>query len=218
MLSNKGDGAVKRFIIFVCGLLLVIALAIAAVPFFLTADFVGDQLKTAVAKNTGRTLTINGALRFKFWPELMVEANDVSLSNPPNMFKGQFAAIKTLRIKVAALPLLSKQVDIREMTLLQPRLSLVVDGKGRENWSFTKTGSEKSAPAAPAENNAGDNNSGGSMPVELDGVKLAPIVIRDGDVRFLDERAGSTFAARQVNLTIKIGGLSGPVDLRGNLV
>ena len=207
----------KRIIIFICGLLVVIALAIAAVPFFLTADFVGEQLKTAVAKNTGRKLTINGSLRFKFWPEVMVEANDVTLSNPPGMFKGQFAAIKTLRVKVAAMPLLSKQVDVKEMTLISPRLSLVVDGKGRENWSFSANSStDKAKPAVGEQSNAKDGSSKSAF--ELDEVKLAPIVIKGGDVRFLDERSGSAFAAKNVNLAIKIGGLSGPVSIKGDLV
>lgn len=211
----------KRILIFFAGLLVVAALAIAAVPFFLTADFVGEQLKAAIAKSTGRTLTLNGPLRFKFWPELVVEANDVTLSNPPNMFKGQFAAIETLRVKVAAMPLLSKQVDIREVTLLRPRLSLVVDGKGNENWSFTshdgKAAKAPDAPAAPA----GKSGQSGQPSIAIDDIKLAPIVISAGDLRFLDERAGSTFAAQNVNLKIKIvadGAKAGPVDIKGDLV
>ncbi len=212
----------KRIIIFFFGLLVVIALAIAAVPFFLTANFVGEQLQAAVTKNTGRKLTINGSLRFKFWPEVMVEANDVALSNPPDMFKGQFAAIETLRVKVAVLPLLSRQVDIKEMTLLRPRLSLVIDGKGRENWSFS------GPPDSAAKNNTvgqtspkstdDDTATNGKPAFELEEVKLAPIIIKDADIRYLDERSGSTFAARNVNLAIKIGGLEGPVSVEGDLV
>ncbi len=204
----------KRIVIFFSGLLVVVALAIAAIPFFLTTDFVGEQLKAAVAKNTGRNLTINGSLAFKFWPEVVVEANDVALSNPPDMFKGQFAAIETLRVKVAVLPLLSKQVDVREITLLRPRLSLIVDGNGRENWSFSSGG------AKPAENSQPEKNGDSSAPsaFELEEVKLAPIVIKGADIRYLDERSGATFAAQDVNLEIKLGGLSGPVSVKGDLV
>ncbi len=204
----------KRIVIFISGLLVVIALAIAAIPVFLTADFVGEQLQAAVAKQTGRKLTINGGLRFKFWPEVVVEANDVTLSNPPDMLTGQFAAIETLRVKVAALPLLSKQVDIREITLLRPRLGLLVDGQGRENWSFSSRiakPAEKDPPAATENNNAKPSFEPGE-------VKLAPIIIRNGDVRYLDERSGSAFAALNVNLAIKIGGLSGPISIKGDLV
>jgi len=205
----------RRFFYFIVMLALIVILAIAAVPFFLTADFVGDQLKTAVAKNTGRTLTINGSLHFKLWPEISVEANDVSLSNPPNMFKGQFAAIKTLRVKVAAVPLLSRQVDVKEITLVEPRLSLVVDGKGNENWAFTNGQSTDRQSQNQSDNNTSSTT---QTPVELDSVKLAPIIIKNGDIRFLDERSGSTFAARNVNTTIKIDGLSGPIDIKGDLV
>ena len=212
--SIGGPVTLKRIVIFFSGLLVVVALAIAAIPFFLTTDFVGEQLKAAVAKNTGRNLTINGSLAFKFWPEVVVEANDVALSNPPDMFKGQFAAIETLRVKVAVLPLLSKQVDVREITLLRPRLSLIVDGNGRENWSFSSGG------AKPAENSQPEKNGDSSAPsaFELEEVKLAPIVIKGADIRYLDERSGATFAAQDVNLEIKLGGLSGPVSVKGDLV
>ncbi len=205
----------KRFLIFFCGLLVVIALAIAALPFILTTDFVAEQLKTAVTKTTGRTLSLNGPLKFKFWPTLMVEANDVTLSNPPAMYKGQFAAIKTLRIKVAAKPLLSRQVEILEMTLLAPRLSLVVDGKGNSNWDFAQT---KTQPTNKDQAARGDQAPEGKAQPSIDKISLAPIVIKNGDIRFLDERAGTSFVAKSVNLTIKIGGLSGPLDVKGNLI
>ncbi len=205
----------KRFLIFFSGLLVVIALAIAALPFILTTDFVAEQLKTAVAKTTGRTLALNGPLKFKFWPTLMVEANDVTLSNPPAMYKGQLAAIKTLRIKIAAKPLLSRQVEILEMTLLAPRLSLVVDGKGNANWDFAQT---KTQPAKKDQASRGDQAPKGKAQPSIDKISLAPIVIKNGDIRFLDERAGTSFVAKSVNLTIKIGGLSGPLDVKGNLV
>ncbi len=205
----------KRFLIFFCGLLVVIALAIAALPFILTTDFVAEQLKTAVTKTTGRTLALNGPLKFKFWPTLMVEANDVTLSNPPAMYKGQFAAIKTLRIKVAAKPLLSRQVEILEMTLLAPRLSLVVDGKGNSNWDFAQT---KTQPTNKDQAARGDQAPEGKAQPSIDKISLAPIVIKNGDIRFLDERAGTSFVAKSVNLTIKIGGLSGPLDVKGNLI
>ena len=199
----------KRFLIFFSGLLVIIALAIAALPFVLTTDFVAEQLKTAVAKSTGRTLNINGPLRFKFWPTLMVEANDVALSNPPQMYKGQFAAIKTLRVRVAARPLLSRQVKILEMTLLNPRVSLVVDNGGKANWDFT----QKTTTSSSQEKITMGN---GQSPI--DKISLAPIVIKNGDIRFLDERAGSSFAAQNVNMSVTIGGLDGPIDIKGNLV
>lgn len=199
----------KRFLIFICSLLVIVALAIAAIPFLLTADFVGDKLKETVAAQTGRTLELKGGLKFRLWPNIMVEAKQASLSNPPGMATGQFAVIDTLRVNVAVMPLLSRQVDIREITLVGPRLSLLVDQKGRENWSFGKA----------ADRQASGNNTGDEAGSNLvDGVRLAPIVITKGDVRFLDERSGSTFAAENVNITIKVGGANGPVEAKGNLV
>jgi AsmA protein len=201
----------KRFIIFICGLLVVLALVVAAVPFFLTTDFVADKLKTTVKEQTGRTLVLNGPLRFKFWPNFMVEANDVTLSNPPDMFKGQFAAIETLRVKVSALALLSRKVDIQEMTLVSPRLSLIVDGAGKTNWSFS-SGKNTTPRGKSAKRRSSTQDVG------IEQLKLAPVVIKNGDVRYLDERTGTAFAGQKVNLTITLGGLSGPVDIRGNLV
>ncbi len=209
----------KRIFTISSTILLALALIIVAVPFFLTADFVGEQLQQVVADKTGRTLTIKGPLRFKFWPRLVVEANNVALSDPPDMGSGTFAAIEKMRIGVAAMPLLSRNVEVKEITLIKPVLSMVVGANGRANWDFEQPGKAGStgktssgAPApAPARGKQSDI-------VSINAIKLAPITIKNGSFRFLDQRSGKTFSASEVNSTITMNSFPGPVNVKGTLV
>ena len=138
----------------------------------------------------------------------MVEANKATLSNPVEMGSGQFASIDTLRIKVETLPLLSKNIIIKEIILVKPQLNLVVDGKGQTNWSFAGT-------SKGVENN---QTPGGKSQVSINKIELQPVRIKNGKVVYLDERSGSTFVAQKLNLVVAMKSLDGPVDLKGSMV
>ena len=130
---------------FVGMLLIVLIAGLAALPLMITPDFVGEQLQAAVKKATGRTLQISAPPKLSYWPELAVELNGVALSNPPGMAEGNVAQMNKLRVRVAALPLLSRRVEIKEITLVQPRLNLVMTGNGQANWAFEQAGGNGSS-------------------------------------------------------------------------
>ena len=202
----------KRVIAFLFVLVLLVGAAVAALPFLISPEFIGEQMQVAVKRATGRTLTIGSPPRLKFWPELAVELDKVALSNPPGMFDGKTAQMNKLRVRIAAAPLLSRRVEIKEITLIQPRLSLVVDTGGRANWDF--------APAKAKSGKADSGTAGSSVdPGEyVDEVSVAPVNIEDGVVKFLDERSGSVFQASDVDMTISMPTLNSPLQTKGSLV
>ena len=199
----------KRVLIFFSILIVVLIAVAAAVPFLISPGFIGEQLQAAVKRSTGRTLTLAGAPRLSYWPDLSVELDGASLSNPPGMFAGQVAKMDQLRVRVAAMPLLSKQVEIKELTLVRPDLRLIVDGKGRANWDF--------ASAAPAKSTT-EGSIGDSVGQMVEGVSIAPLNIQDGRLRYLDERSGTVFSATGVNMTVSMPTLASSLTTKGSLV
>ncbi|MGE0005374.1 MAG: AsmA family protein [Parvibaculaceae bacterium] len=183
------------------GVLLVLLVGVVlALPFIIPHDFIAGQLRDAVKAETGRTLTIGEAPRLVFWPDFAVTLKDVRLSNPPGLFEGQVAQMDELRIRVEVRSLFNRVLDIKELHLVRPRLSLVVDGEGRPNWVMATNGG--------AEDGGGPGLETGA---------IAPITIEDGDVRFLDERSGKAFMAQNVDMTVTLGSLTGPVAVEGSL-
>src|SRR5262245_27266390 len=184
------------------GVLLVLLVgAVLALPFIIPHDFIAGQLKEAVKAQTGRTLTIGEAPKLVFWPDFAVTLKGVRLSNPPGLFEGQVAQMDELRIRVVVRSLFHRVLDIKELHLIRPQLSLVIDGEGRPNWIMSSDG-------APQESGGGPGLETGS---------IAPITIEDGDVRFLDERSGKTFMAQNVDMTATLDSLTGPVAVKGSL-
>ena len=133
----------------------------------------------------------------------------MALSNPPGMYDGTVAQMNTLRVRVAAAPLLSRKIEIKEIALVRPRLNLVMDSNGRANWAFDQASGKSDAGGA-----SGSSDAAGYV----EGVSLAPVVIEDGDIKYLDERTGSVFAASGVNLTVSMPTLQSPLKADGSLV
>src|SRR3954462_3695234 len=105
----------------------VVALGAAGLGIAL-ATFDANRLKPriidAVHRATGRDLTIAGdiSLHPSLWPT--VEVNQASLSNPPGFYRPQMATLKQIRLSLALLPLLSREVQIGSLTLVQPDILL----------------------------------------------------------------------------------------------
>jgi AsmA protein len=191
----------KRILIIGGALLTFLVAAVLALPFVIPHDFIAGQLKQAVKAETGRILTIGEAPRLVFWPDFAVTLKDVRLSTPPGMYEGQVAQMDEMRIRVEVASLFDRRLDIKELHLIRPKLSLVIDGDGRPNWIMARP----------------EGNGGGSGGPGIQTGSIAPVTIEDGDVRFLDERSGKAFMAENVDLTITLGSLTGPVAVKGSL-
>ncbi|QIG49130.1 AsmA family protein [Nordella sp. HKS 07] len=191
----------KRILVLGGTLLALLVAAVLALPFIIPHDFIAGQLKQAVKAETGRTLTIGEAPKLVFWPDFAVTLKDVRLSTPPGMYEGQVAQMDEMRIRVEVASLFNRRLDIKELHLIRPKLSLVIDGEGRPNWVLEKTRGEQGGGSSPG----------------IETGSIAPITIEDGDVRFLDERSGKVFMAEKVDLTITLDSLTGPVAVKGTL-
>lgn len=117
------------------GLLIILAIAavVCLVTFVNPNDF-KDQISTKVAAYTGRELTINGEIKWSFFPWLGMQLNQVSLSNAKGFGTQPFAHIDHADVKVQLVPLLSGQVKIGKLGLDGLQLNLMKNAQGVTNW------------------------------------------------------------------------------------
>jgi AsmA protein len=134
----------KKLFKILAGLVLVIILALIAVPFFVSADMLKGRVAEELSKATGRTITINGNASLKLFPDIAVSLEDVSLSNPQGAFKSKrmFAA-KKLETGVKLMPLLSKEIIITGVTLDGAEINLEENAAGEKNWEFAAKSSSE---------------------------------------------------------------------------
>lgn len=195
----------KRIIIPILILVLIAVIGIVTLPLLVSGDFATAQLSSAVEKTTGRKLTLLKPPTLNLWSGLQVEVEGVTLSNPPGMFDGTTISANKLRLQLSLWELLSRQINLQELTLVRPRVNLVVDKQGNANWNFNRDGA-----AAETKGDAG--------PATIESVRLAPINIEDGEIVYVDERSGSQFKATGVNVTVSMANAQAPIDVKGSLV
>ena len=204
----------RKILYFLIFLALLAGGAFFALQHFLSPEFVAAQLQNGVKSSTGRDLKLGTAPRLSYWPKLSVELENASLSNPPEMTTGTLAEMNRLRVSIDVWALVSRKLQIEEISLDKPNISLHVDANGKANWSFDTAGT----PAAS--NEATDTSEGGDSGIQnpLQELSLAPIQITNGQLNYADDRSGKKFSASDVNITVTMPSLESSLKMNGTLV
>ena len=136
-------------IVAVTAVLLPVAVVAAAAALF-DADALKLRLADAVRRSAGRELTVAGPVGLTWSLVPTVALRDVSLSNPPGLSRPAMVHAAQLEVRVALLPLLSRRVEVRGVTVVEPDILLERDAAGRPNWQFTPPAVPSAAPGAVA--------------------------------------------------------------------
>jgi uncharacterized protein involved in outer membrane biogenesis len=157
------------------GLFLVLLLVVLAVPYFLNVDRYRDTIADAIAKQTGRKVTV-GAIHARLFPGAGVTVAELHIGNPSGFPAGDLVGADEIGVNVALAPLLHGIIHVNSVDLVRPKLILLTDASGKNNYTFTSTDSTEKAPAK-----SGDSSSGMSLD-QIDSIKLTGAEIVVGSV------------------------------------
>lgn len=196
-----------RKLIYVAIALVVLAgAALLALPALVSTQTVRDLVAQTVKDNTGRTVAFNGDLAFSVFPTVSVDAKDVTISNPPGFdAKTPFASMKRMNINLGLAAALSGTVAIDGVTLIEPKINLVVDKNGRNNWRFGTPGPQAPAQAPAQADEAGNFGFG-------------TIRITRGDIVMTDAGKGTRDHLADINLKLTTADAAGLLRATGDLV
>lgn len=136
---------ILKILAIVVGLLIVIAIAI---PFFVDANTFRPTLETDLTTALGRQVKV-GNLSLSLFSG-SVSADDISIADDPAFSKSPFVQAKSLKVGVEMIPLIfSKTLNVTELTLNQPEISLVKSENG-EKWNFSNLGGSNPSASKPA--------------------------------------------------------------------
>jgi len=173
---------VKVIGIVVGALIVLIAAVLVAVATLLDPNDYKDDITAAVARATGRQLTLDGKLDLSVFPTIRIAVGAATLSNAPGFGSAPMAKIGGAELSLALLPLLSGKVEVGRARLSGLDLNLERDARGRNNWQDL-SGSGAGQPAQP-----GQSSSPGGANLNL-GVR--EIEISDAHVTYKDASTGS---------------------------
>lgn len=178
---------------YVLGGLLLAAIAVAG---YIAATFEPNaykgQITDVVEAKTQRTLRIDGDIRLSFFPKIGMRLGKTRLSDFRS--DAEFASVDDVRISLALLPLLRKEVVVDEIVIDGLRARLVRRGDGSTNIDDLLGDADAAEPTSEPTPEAGTDDAP-SMRFEIDGVRIIHAAFS-----YRDEQAGTEYAVSGLEL------------------
>jgi uncharacterized protein involved in outer membrane biogenesis len=144
LLILRNETAMKILIgIFLVIFLLVVGLL--SLPFLVDLASYQDQYKPLIEGALNRKIELQG-IRLTIWPRIGARVSGFTVMDDPSFSTGPFASLTSLDVGVKLLPLLSKKVEIEEITLRNPLITVIKNKDGVTNLS---TLGPRTSPATP---------------------------------------------------------------------
>lgn len=189
--------------------ILVLAFALIGAALILPALIPDDVLRTraqaAASEALGRDVTLPGDISLSLLPSAQIRAGEARIANAAGFGETPFARMSEMRVSVALLPLISRNIEVEEFVLVDPVISLQASG-ARNNWSFGD-----GAGAAPAPSGAGFTRQPGALPFEA---SFGDVRIINGALTYSDD--SQTRRIEALNLRAELPSVDEPARLSGS--
>ena len=127
---------VKRITLSIVILVAIAALSMVALVTLVDPNSYKSLIIKTVFDNTGRKLSLDGAITWKLWPNIGLHIEQVSLSNPANFSTPNLMSLKSADVSVQLIPLLHNSIIIDAITVDGLNLDLIKNG-AINNWTFS---------------------------------------------------------------------------------
>ena len=195
----------------ILGIIAAALVVLLVVVYIIAASYDYNKFKPlitdTVKEYTGRELTLGGDIDLKFGLPPTLEVNNVAFQNAPWGSQPQMAQVKYLQVRVDILPLLSGDVTVNRLILVEPKFMLEVNKTGQTNLDFEPP--EK----APSQAQKDDVEDKGQTLFEFKEVNL-----RDGEIVYKNHKTGKTetVALKSLELRAPLFGAAADIDLEGS--
>jgi len=121
---------------------------ILALPFLIDLNQYQDRYKPLIEEALNRKVQLQD-IRLTIWPRLGARVGGVTILDDPAFSAGPFASLTSLDVGVKLLPLLSKQVEVEELSLRDPVVTVITNKDGVMNVSTIGARTASSSTAEP---------------------------------------------------------------------
>jgi AsmA protein len=124
----------------------IVVLGAIAIVMLVDPNDYRDDIAQLVESKTGRPLQIRGDIDLKLFPWIALEVNDVTLGNPPGYGNEPFLSVNHVNVGVKLIPLLSKRVEVRKVSVEGLAVTLVSRSDDDNNWKDLGETDEQAPP------------------------------------------------------------------------
>jgi len=203
----------------------VVLLILVILPFLIPVNKFRPTIEAKASDALGRKVQLGNLSLSILGGSLGID--DLSVSDDPKFSSGSFLTAKKVKVGVELIPLIfSQQVNVTEISIVGPQVTMLKDPSGR--WNFSSIGGSKPS-STPAESKP---SSGGG---NAQSVSIQELTLEDGQITLGSTNSQKRSVYQKVNLkatdvattknfpitfsmelpgggTMKIDGKVGPVD------
>ncbi|HSF72159.1 MAG TPA: AsmA family protein, partial [Methylotenera sp.] len=144
-----------------------------------------------VKEKKDRTLKIEGDIKLSFWPKIGADLGKISISEHKN--EAEFASVNSVKVALAVLPLLKKQLVVDTVYVDGAKANIVKYKDGTTNFDDLLSKDESESEV---------------IKFDVDGINIT-----NSAVAYSDEGAGTKYSVTKFNLSSGPVALAKPVDL-----
>ena len=185
---------------------LIIALIITVYAVLSSYDFnsLKPKIAKAVKEATGRELSLAGDIELDIglFPSLVLE--DVSFQNAPWGSRPDLAKIRRFEIQVALLPLITGNIEVNRLILIEPDILIETDKAGNSNVEFENT---KKVPALETEEGTP------AKEIKLPSLAFKEVRIEKIRITYKDGPTGESHSMKLESLTTGAADIDTPISL-----
>jgi hypothetical protein len=179
------------------GVLAAMLILAMAAPLLLDVDRYRGRISDIISLQTGRKVTL-GKLHGTVLPRVGFSVDGFQMANPPGFAQGQLVLAEQIRGALAFWPLvLRRELRVVSLELIEPRLMLLEDDHGRNNYTFP--------PQHPAQPPRAPVPAGGRKPASLT-LMVDQVTMTDAAVFYgtVDRRGRPTGIVHVSNLNVEL--------------
>jgi AsmA protein len=186
-------------------------LALLIIPRFVDVQKYKPLIESKVSEASGRPFTLGGDLKLSLFPWAGLALSDLRLGAPPGFKEDDFITIKSFEFQVKLLPLLFKDIQVKQFVLVEPRIVLEKSKDGKANWEgLGKVETEVSAKPEAKEKKPKDKGEGG-LPIES--LVVGTFIIKDGNVLWIDQVRKERHELKELTLSLDGISLDRPISM-----
>ena len=129
----------KRVLKWIAVVVVILIIVIIAVPFIIDVNMFRPRIESELTNALGRKVTV-GNLKLSLISGSLA-ADNIAIADDPAFSNQPFVKADALNVGVNLMPLIfSKTLEVRDITLTRPQVSLMRTSQGK--WNFSTLGSK----------------------------------------------------------------------------
>jgi len=211
----KGIFALKKLILAVVSILFLVIIGLLVGPSFIDWNKYKEQIITQAEKATGYNIAINGDLSLSILPAPKLKIEGLVVEAPKKVKFENLLQMKSAEVSVQLMPLLSKNIAVDKVTLIEPIIDVEMFKEGGGSWVTKKM--EAASAVKKLAGEQGDKAVKQIASGALDSIALNSVKIEKGVLSFYDHKKDAAHQVNNLNVALKAKTLKGPFDVKGDL-